>query len=104
MNRYEWLDAYLLSKPGAENDYKIEWQWHRYLIRGQMFAAICKPDIKYKEHNGREMVLLKCDPILAELFRREYAYGVAGLSLIHIYNLPKSAEMVGCKKNCLPVS
>ena len=70
MNRYEWLDAYLLSKPGAEKDYKIEWQWHRYLIRGKMFAAICQPDIKYKEHNGREMVLLKCDPILAELRHR----------------------------------
>ena len=23
---YDWLDGYLLSKPGAEHDHKIEWQ------------------------------------------------------------------------------
>lgn len=22
-----WLDKYLRAKPGAEHDYKLEWQW-----------------------------------------------------------------------------
>lgn len=76
--KYEWLDPYLLEKPGAERDYKIEWQWERYLVRGKMFAATCTPNPIYKPHNGRPMVILKCDPMLAELFRREYADVVPG--------------------------
>ena len=27
MNRYSWLEGYLLSMPGAVTDYKLEWQW-----------------------------------------------------------------------------
>ena len=27
--KYEWLDQYLLDKPGTEKDFKIEWGWHR---------------------------------------------------------------------------
>ena len=38
--KYEWLDAYLLSLPGAEKDYKIEWGWMRYQVRGKLFAAV----------------------------------------------------------------
>lgn len=75
---YECLDAYLLEKAGAVHDYKIEWQWDRYLVQGKMFAAICTPDPKYKPHSGRTMVMLKCDPLLAELFRSEYPDVVPG--------------------------
>ena len=75
---YEWLDEYLLEKAGAEHDYKIEWQWDRYLVRSKLFAAICTPDPKYEPHNGRSMVLLKCDPLLAEAFRKEYPDVVPG--------------------------
>lgn len=78
MNHYQWLDGYLLEKAGAERDYKIEWGWHRYLVGGKMFAAVCRPDPKYKPHDGREMVILKCEPLLAELFRREYPDVVPG--------------------------
>ena len=78
MNRYEWLDDYLLKNTGTERDFKIEWQWHRYLIRGKMFAAICTPDPKYQPHNGRSMVILKCDPMMADIFREEYPDVVPG--------------------------
>lgn len=74
----DWLDTYLLSKAGAEHDFKIEWQWDRYLVRGKMFAAICTPDPKYKPHNGRTLLMLKCDPLLAELLRAEYPDVVPG--------------------------
>lgn len=78
MNRYEWLDGYLLEKAGAERDFKVEWGWHRYLVRDKMFAAVCMPDPKYKPHDGREMVILKCEPPLAELFRAQYPDVVPG--------------------------
>jgi len=78
MMKYEWLDEYLLGKTGAERDFKIEWQWERYLVRGKMFAATCTPDPKYKPHNGRSMVMLKCDPLLSELFRNKYPDVVPG--------------------------
>jgi len=78
MNRYEWLDEYLLSKPGAQKDYKIEWEWFRYMLSGKLFAAVCTPDPKYKPHNGRTMVILKCDPQLGELYRSQYSDVVPG--------------------------
>lgn len=78
MTNYPWLDEYLLSKPGAVRDFKVEWQWERYLVREKMFAAVCTPDPKYAEHAGRTMVILKCDPLLAEAFRAEYPDVVPG--------------------------
>ena len=38
--KYEWLDEYLLDKPGTEKDFKIEWGWHRYMVRGKLFAEL----------------------------------------------------------------
>ncbi len=78
MNKYEWLDGYLLSKPGAEKDYKLEWEWFRYMIRGKMFAAVCTPDPKHEPHQGRTMLQLKCEPELAQLFRAQYPDVVPG--------------------------
>lgn len=72
MNRYPWLDEYLLAKPGAVKDYKAEWDWFRYLVDGKQFAAVCKPDGTHAMYAGRTIVLLKCDPQLAELFRAQY--------------------------------
>lgn len=70
--KYEWLDEYLLDRPGAEKDYKIEWGWQRYLVRGKMFAAICAPGPEHKIYGGHTLVNLKCDPRLAEGFRGQY--------------------------------
>ena len=67
--KYKWLDEYLLDKPGAEKDYKPEWGWHRYMVRGKMFAAVFSTGERY---NGRDLVNLKCDPRLAEAFREQY--------------------------------
>lgn len=76
--KYDWLDDYLLQKPGAERDFKVEWQWHRYLVRGKMFAGVCTPGAEHPLHRGRTMVSLKCDPMLAELFRQQYPDVVPG--------------------------
>ena len=79
MNRYPWLDAYLLAKPGAEKDYKAEWAWLRYRVAGRLFAAVCCPGAQYGVYAGREMVILKCEPALAELFRMQYADVLPGV-------------------------
>ena len=69
---YDWLDTYLLSLPGVEKDYKPEWQWFRYRIRGHLFAAVCSPEPKYRTYGGHDLVNLKCDPAEAEVLRAEY--------------------------------
>jgi len=70
--KYEWLDEYLLSLPGAEKDYKPEWAWFRYMIRGKLFAAVCSPDVKYQTYGGHDLVNLKCDPARSELLRAQH--------------------------------
>lgn len=68
--KYQWLEEFLTGLPGVERDYKIEWQWDRYMIRGKMFAAICSPEgMKNEAYNGHTLINLKCDPRLAELYR-----------------------------------
>lgn len=78
MNKYEWLDEYLLSKKGAVRDFKPEWGWHRYLVGGKMFAAVCCPGPEHKGYDGRELVTLKCEPLLAEALRQEYPDVIPG--------------------------
>lgn len=70
--KYEWLDEYLLSFPGAEKDFKLEWGWHRYMVRGKLYAAVCAPGPEHKLYGGHELVNLKCDPRLGELMRAEH--------------------------------
>jgi len=61
--KYEWLDEYLLSLPGAEKDYKAEWGWFRYMVRGKLFAAVCSPKgMKDAAYNDHDLVNLKCEP------------------------------------------
>ena len=72
MSRYGWLEEELLRNPGAERDYKAEWGWHRWLVGGKMFAAVCEPGPQYGIYGGRELLTLKCEPMLSELMRKEY--------------------------------
>ena len=78
MNKYNWLEEYLLSKPGAEKDFKAEWGWFRYMVRGKLFAAVCTPGPQYAQYNERTMIMLKCEPELAELFRAQYPDVIPG--------------------------
>lgn len=74
--KYEWLDGFLRSFPGAEYDYKLEWQWHRYRVHGKMFAAVLRVDEGhggvFAQYAGHELINLKCDPRMGELLRAEY--------------------------------
>lgn len=70
--KYEWLDGYLLGFPGAEKRWHPAWKMFLYEVRGKQFAAVCAPEKKYKVYGGHELVNLKCDPRLSELFQAEY--------------------------------
>ncbi|MBP1736913.1 MAG: hypothetical protein H6Q60_794 [Oscillospiraceae bacterium] len=73
MTNYPWLEDYLLSKTGATNDYKIEWGWQRYMVGGKLFAALMHPSANYDPaYAEKDLINLKCDPMLAELLRKEY--------------------------------
>ncbi|MHB8064200.1 MAG: MmcQ/YjbR family DNA-binding protein, partial [Ruminiclostridium sp.] len=67
-----WLDEYLLSKTGVSKDFKVEWQWHRYLIKEKMFGAICADKV------GKPIVTVKCEPMVGELLRSQYTDIVPG--------------------------
>ena len=43
-----------------------------------MFAATCRPGAQYKGYDNRELLQLKCEPMFAELLRKEYADIVPG--------------------------
>lgn len=73
MNKYDWLDEYLLAKPGAVKDFKEEWGWWRYQVGGKMFAATMHPSEKYApEYADRDLISLKCEPMTAEFLRKEH--------------------------------
>lgn len=73
MEKYSWLDEYLKSKPGTVKDFKAEWGWLRYMVGGKMFAAVMHPSDKYDPaYAEKDLINLKCDPMLAELLRAEH--------------------------------
>lgn len=69
---YQWLDEYLLAKPGVQKDYKAEWEATRYLLAGKMLAMVGGD--KY----GKPIITLKLEPAHGELLRNEYADIVPG--------------------------
>ena len=73
MENYGWLDEYLLAKPGVTKDYKAEWGWWRYQVGGRMFAATMRPStVHAPEYAEKALINLKCDPLLAELYRKQH--------------------------------
>lgn len=48
------------SKAGCTKDYKEEWEWHRYLVGGKMFAALLRPSDKY-------------DPLMTDVLRENHS-------------------------------
>ena len=66
--KYDWLDDYLLAKPGVTKDFKAEWNWYRYQLCDKLFAALCMDD-----KTGKAVyITLKLDPAEGELLRRQY--------------------------------
>ncbi len=63
---YAWIEAECLAKKSATTDFKVEWQWTRYLVADKMFAAICQ------HKDGRPIITVKCDPMYNQLMREQY--------------------------------
>lgn len=73
MEKTDWVADYLLEKPGAVKDFKVEWQWLRFLVGGKMFAALLHPSEKYDPmYAGKDLMNLKCDPLFSELLREKH--------------------------------
>lgn len=65
--KYPWINDYLLSKKGVEKDFKAEWNWERYMIRGKMFCALCLDD------GGKlTYITLKLEPARGDALRQLY--------------------------------
>ena len=65
--RYEWMDDFLMSKPGVAKDLQKDWNWIRYQIGGKMFAAICLDD-----DDKPYYITLKLDPVEGDFLRQQY--------------------------------
>lgn len=65
--KYEWIDEYLLKKPGVTKDLQKDWNWIRYQIGGKMFAAICLDD-----DDKPYYITLKLEPVEGDFWRQKY--------------------------------
>lgn len=80
MEKYAWMDEYLLQKPGVTRDIQPEWNWIRYHIGGKMFAAICRND-----DNVPVYITLKLEPAEGEFWRGQYADIIPGYYMNKIH-------------------
>lgn len=71
--RYEWMDAYLLSKRAVTKDLQPEWNWIRYKIGDRMFAAILLDDDDVPVY-----INVKLEPTEGEFLRGQYADIIPG--------------------------
>lgn len=71
--RYQWLDKYLMKKPGVSRDFKVEWQWTRYLLGDKMFAAVCKDPA-----GNDTLITMKLNPVEGDFLRQQYADIIPG--------------------------
>ncbi|MCR5204712.1 MAG: MmcQ/YjbR family DNA-binding protein [Lachnospiraceae bacterium] len=65
--KYEWIEEYLLKKPGVTKDLQEEWNWIRFQVGGKMFAAICRDD-----NDQPYYITLKLEPLEGDFMRKQY--------------------------------
>ena len=64
--KYPWMDEYFMNLRGTHKDYQPDWQATRYFLADKMYAMIGG------DKSGKQIVTLKCDPIFAEMLRKQY--------------------------------
>ncbi len=64
MMRYPWFDEYCLKKPGAQKDFKAEWDWIRYLAGTKSFQR--------HEQGNVIFLTLKCEPEFGDYLRQTF--------------------------------
>lgn len=65
--KYDWIDAFLMEKPGVTKDLQADWNWIRYQIGGKMFAAVC-----LDPENKPYYITLKLEPGEGFSLREQY--------------------------------
>ena len=70
--QYDWLDRYLLEKPGAHKDYKPEWDATRYMIRDKMFVMFGG------DKTGKPIYTFKLEPDFGQFLRQQYKEIIPG--------------------------
>jgi predicted DNA-binding protein (MmcQ/YjbR family) len=63
---YDFIQAHCLSKKGAAEDYRQEWDAVRYSVCGKMFALVGN------DSTGKAIISLKHSPEHGEELRRQY--------------------------------
>jgi predicted DNA-binding protein (MmcQ/YjbR family) len=76
---YDFIQEYCLSKKGAEEDYKQEWDAIRYSVRGKMFALVGN------DAEGKAIISLKHTLEQGEKLREKYRDIVPGYYLNKIH-------------------
>ena len=64
--KYDFIQAYCLSKKGVKEDYKEEWDAIRYSVCGKMFALIGN------DGKGQPIISVKHIPEYGEELREKY--------------------------------
>ncbi len=55
-----------MSMKGVEKDFKAEWGWTRFMIKGKMFCAFCGEDDDFS------LITVKCEPDFNLFIREQY--------------------------------
>lgn len=63
---YEWLDEYLMGKPGVTKDFKAEWDATRYMVAGKMFV------MAGGDKEGTPIVTFKLEPEFGQFLRGQF--------------------------------
>lgn len=69
----DWLDAYLMGRPGVTRDFKAEWNWTRYMVGGKLFCALC-----YDEAGRLVYITVKLEPMRGEFLRGQFEDVIPG--------------------------
>lgn len=64
---YPQLEEFLMSHKGVKKDFKAEWGWTRFMIRGKMFCAFCGEECDFT------LITVKCEPDFNEHIRQVYS-------------------------------
>jgi len=76
---YDFIQEYCLSKKGAVEDYKEEWDAIRYMIRGKLFAMVGS------DADGKAIISMKLEPEYGIELREKYKDIVPGYYMNKIH-------------------
>lgn len=78
------IDAYLKQKPHTESDFKLEWDAHRFMLCGKMYA------MRGQNKEGTPILTLKLPPQECATYREWYSEITPGyyMNKVHWISIP----------------